>query len=303
LASLQSKAQAGFCEKRAGRNDKAAIGHSKFKPNLCNFCYALERMEFTNIRAEKRSPLAFVTLDRPTVLNAVNALTLDELDRVFGDLAIDPSIRVILLSGAGGRAFAAGADIKELAGLTKEEGHAFALRGQAVLRGIETLGKPVIACIQGFALGGGCELAMACTLRLAADDARLGQPEVKLGVITGYGGSQRLPRLIGRGAALKLLLTGAIVDANEALRLGLVDEVVPAAQLMERAEALAMEIAGNAPLAIKETLLAVNEGLDLPLDLSLMREAVRFGHVCGTEDQAEGATAFLEKRAPVWKGK
>jgi enoyl-CoA hydratase len=260
-------------------------------------------MEFTNIRLEKRAPLAVVTLDRAKVLNALNAQTMDELDRAFGDLAVDGSIRVILLAGAGGRAFAAGADIKELAALTKEEGHAYALRGQGVLRGIETLGKPVIACVQGFALGGGCELAMACTLRLAADDARLGQPEVKLGVITGYGGSQRLPRLIGRGAALKLLLTGAIVDAHEAFRLGLVDEVVPAAQLMERAEALAMEIAANAPLAIKETLLAVNEGLDLPLDLSLMREAVRFGHVCGTEDQSEGTAAFLERRAPVWKGK
>jgi enoyl-CoA hydratase len=260
-------------------------------------------MEFTNVRLEKRPPFAVVTLDRPKVLNAVNAKTLDELDRAFGELASDVSIRVILLTGAGGRAFAAGADIKELAALSAEEGHAFALRGQAVLRGIETLSKPVIACIQGFALGGGCELAMACTLRLAADDARLGQPEVKLGAITGYGGSQWLPRLVGRGAALKLLLTGAIVDANEALRLGLVDEVVPAANLTERAEALALEIAANAPLAIKETLFAVNEGIDLPLDLALMREAVRFGHVCGTQDLAEGTTAFLEKRLPVWKGK
>jgi enoyl-CoA hydratase len=260
-------------------------------------------MDFTNIHLEKRPPLAVITLDRPKVLNALNTQTLEEMDLAFGELAGDTTIRVILLTGAGGRAFAAGADIREMAGLTASEGHAFALRGQAVLRGIETLGKPVIACVQGFALGGGCELAMACTLRLAADDARLGQPEVKLGLIAGYGGSQRLPRLVGRGAGLKLLLTGAIVDAHEALRLGLVDEVVPAAQLMERAEALAVEIAANAPLAIKETLLAVNEGLDLPLDLALMREAVRFGHVCGTEDQTEGTTAFLAKRAPLWKGK
>ena len=266
------------------------------------FCYALERMEYTNIHLEKRPPLAVITLDRPKVLNALNRQTLEELDLAFGELAGDMTIRVILLAGAGGRAFAAGADIQELSGLTASEGHAFALRGQAVLRGIETLGKPVVACVQGFALGGGCELAMACTLRLAADDARLGQPEVKLGLIAGYGGTQRLPRLVGRGAGLKMLLTGAIVDAQEALRLGLVDEVVPAAQLMERAEALAMEIAANAPLAVKETLLAVNEGLDLPLDLALMREAARFGHVCGTEDQTEGSAAFLEKRAPVWKG-
>jgi enoyl-CoA hydratase len=260
-------------------------------------------MEFKNLRLDKRPPLGVVTLDRPNVLNALNSQTLEELDRAFGEMAMDTSIRVILLTGAGGRAFAAGADIKELSELTAEEGHAFSLRGQAVLRGIETLGKPVIACIQGFALGGGCELAMACTIRLAADDAKLGQPEVKLGLIAGYGGSQRLPRLVGRGGALKLLLTGAIVDANEALRLGLVDDVIPAAQLMERAEALALAIAANAPLAVKETLFSVNEGIDLPLDLALMREAVRFGHVCGTEDQAEGTAAFLEKRPPAWKGK
>ena len=260
-------------------------------------------MQFTNIHLEKRAPLAIITLDRPKVLNALNRQTLDELDVAFGDLAHDDQVRVILLTGAGGRAFAAGADINELAGLSKEEGHATSLRGQAILRSIETLGKPVIACIQGFALGGGCELAMACTLRLAADDARLGQPEVKLGIIAGYGGTQRLPRLIGRGAGLKLLLTGAVIDAQEAFRLGLVDEVVAAASLMQRAEELALQIAANAPLAIKETLLAVNEGLDIPLDLALMREALRFGHVCGTEDQAEGAAAFLEKRTPAWKGK
>lgn len=260
-------------------------------------------MEFTNIHIEERPPLAVVKLDRPRVLNALNAHTLNELDRAFGHLGAEESIRVILITGAGERAFAAGADINELAALTAEEGHAFALRGQAVFRAIETLGKPVIACVRGFALGGGCELAMACTLRLAADDARLGQPEVKLGVIAGYGGTQRLPRLVGRGAGLRLLLTGATVDANEALRIGLVDEVVPAAGLMERAEALALEIAANAPLAVKETLFAVNEGLDQPLDLALMREAVRFGHVCGSEDKAEGTAAFLAKRPAVWKGK
>ncbi len=255
-----------------------------------------------NVRLELRPPLAIVTLDRPQVLNALNAEILDDLHGAIVDLAADASIRVVLLTGAGGRAFAAGADIRELAGLAAEEGRSFALRGGSVLRLIETMGKPVIACIQGFALGGGCELAMACTLRLAADDARMGQPEVKLGVITGYGGSQRLPRLVGRGAGLKLLLTGAIIDAQEALRIGLVDEVVPAAQLMARAEALALEIAANAPLAITDTLRAVDEGLDLPLDLALLREAARFGHLCGTADKAEGTAAFLEKRPPAWKG-
>lgn len=260
-------------------------------------------MDYSNLRLEKRPPLAVVTLDRPKALNVLNAATLAELESAFEEAAADAAIRVVLLTGAGGRAFAAGADIRELKALTAEEGRAFALRGQAIFRRIETLGKPVIACVQGFAVGGGCELVMACTLRLAADDAKFGQPEVKLGILAGYGGSQRLPRLVGRGAALKLLLTGAIVDAHEALRIGLTDEVVPASELMARAEALAAEIAANAPLAVAETLRAVDEGLDLPLDLALLREATRFGALCGTADKAEGTSAFLEKRAPAWKGK
>lgn len=259
-------------------------------------------MEFANLHIEKRPPLAIVTLDRSKVLNALNTELLAEIDQAFHVLAEDNSIRVILVTGAGGRAFAAGADIRELAALSAAEGHIFALRGQAVYRFIETCGKPVIACIQGFALGGGCELAMACTFRLAADDARLGQPEVKLGIIAGYGGTQRLPRLVGRGAALKMLLTGAIIDAQEALRIGLVDEVLPAAKLLPRAEALALQIAANAPLALSDTLRAVDEGLDLALDLALMREAFRFSHLCGTADKAEGTAAFLEKRTPSWKG-
>jgi enoyl-CoA hydratase len=260
-------------------------------------------MEFKNLCLDKRSPLAVVTVERPKVLNTLNAETLTELSEIFEELAADPEIRVILLAGAGDRAFVAGADIRELAALTSEEGRAYSLRGQGILRRIETLGKPIIACIQGFALGGGCELAMACTLRLAADDARLGQPEVKLGIMAGYGGSQRLTRLVGRSEGLKLLLTGAIIDAREALRIGLVDEVLPAAELMQRAEALAQEIAANAPLAVAETMRAVDEGFDLPLDLALLRESVRFGGLCATADKNEGAQAFLEKRPPVWKSK
>jgi enoyl-CoA hydratase len=258
-------------------------------------------MELKNLRLEKRPPLAVVTLDRPKALNALNAETLNELDTVIEDLGADPAVRVVLLAGAGGRAFAAGADIRELAAVPAAEGRAFSLRGQGVFRHIETLGKPVIACIQGFALGGGCELAMACAVRIASEDARLGQPEVKLGVIAGYGGTQRLPRLVGRGAALKILLTGAVIDAREAHRIGLVDEVVPASELMARAEALAHEIAANAPLAVAETLRAVDEGLGLPLELALLREAGRFGELCATADKAEGAAAFLEKRMPAWK--
>jgi enoyl-CoA hydratase len=260
-------------------------------------------MDFTLLHLDKRPPLAVVTIDRPKVLNALNAETLAELSEVFEELAVDPDIRVILLAGAGDRAFVAGADIRELVPLTPEEGRAYSLRGQGIFRRIETLGKPVIACIQGFALGGGCELAMACTLRLAADDARLGQPEVKLGLIAGYGGSQRLTRLVGRSEGLKLLLTGGIIDAREALRIGLVDELLPAAGLMQRAEALALEIAANAPLAVAETMRAVDEGFDLPLDLALLRESVRFGGLCATDDKNEGTQAFLEKRPPVWKGK
>lgn len=257
-------------------------------------------MEFNHIRLEKKPPLAWVTLDRPKALNVLSAATLAELEKAVEEVAADSAIRVVLLTGAGDRAFAAGADIRELAALTAEDGRAFSLRGQCVFRAIETLAKPVIACIRGFALGGGCELAMACTLRIAAEDARLGQPEVKLGIIAGYGGTQRLPRLVGRGAALKLLLSGAIIDAREALRIGLVDEVVPAGELVTRAEALALEIAQNSPLAVAETLRAVDEGLSLPLELALLREAGRFGELCGTNDKAEGTSAFLEKRAPQW---
>ena len=259
-------------------------------------------MNYENIRLEKDGPIALVTLDRPKVLNALNAATFAELDSVFDELASDRSVRVILLAGAGDRAFAAGADIRELAAVGPAQGKDFSLRGHAVLRKIETLEKPVIACVRGFALGGGCELAMACTIRIASDDARFGQPEVKLGVIPGYGGSQRLPRLVGRGAAMKMLLSGAIIDAQEALRIGLVEEVVPGAELMGRAGALAGEIAAQAPLAVAELIRVVDEGLNLSLELALQREAERFGRLCDTADKTEGTKAFLEKRPAVWRG-
>lgn len=259
-------------------------------------------MSFETILLEKRAPLAIVTLNRPQVLNALNAALFVELADAVEDLAADPEIRVVLVTGAGPKAFAAGADIAELAALDADSGRAYAARGQAFSRRLETLGKPVIACINGFALGGGCELAMACTLRLAADTAKLGQPEVKLGVIAGFGGTQRLPRLVGRGAALRLLLSGTIISAAEALRIGLVDEVVPAAELMARAQALALEIAANAPLAIERTLLAVDSGLDLSLEDALAEEARHFGQTCATKDKAEGTAAFLAKRPATWIG-
>jgi enoyl-CoA hydratase len=259
-------------------------------------------MKFENIVLEKRAPLAVITINRPKVLNALNTATLEELSTAMEEVAGDGEIRVVLLTGAGMKAFVAGADIAELAALDPDTGRAFAQRGQAIFRSIETLGKPVIACVNGFALGGGCELAMACTLRLASDAARFGQPEVKLGVVAGFGGTQRLPRLVGRGAALKMLLSGAMIDAAEALRIGLVDEVVPGESLMARAEALAREIAGNAPIALERTLLAVDRGLDLSLEDGLAEEARHFGQCCATKDRSEGTAAFLAKRPAVWSG-
>jgi len=245
--------------------------------------------------------IATVTLNRPKVLNALNALMFRELDEAFATMAVDENIRVVLLLGAGGKAFAAGADIAELAETGAASGELLAERGQRVFRRIETLGKPAIACIDGFALGGGCELAMACTLRLASEAARFGQPEIKLGLIPGYGGSQRLPRLVGPGAALKLILTGAIVDAREALRIGLVDEI--ADDLAARAVELAKTLAAMPPLGVAAAIEAVGRGADLPLDEALALEATIFGRLCGTEDKREGTRAFLEKRAAVWAGR
>jgi enoyl-CoA hydratase len=260
-------------------------------------------MVYENLLLERGDAYAVVTLNRPKVMNALNRALFAELGDAFTVLAGDSAVRAIILTGAGEKAFAAGADIGELASLSATEGQKLSRRGQAVFRRIETCGKPVIAAIQGFALGGGCELAMACTIRIASERARLGQPEVKLGLLPGYGGTQRLPRLIGRGAALKLLLTGDMVGAEEAFRIGLVDEVVPAEALMSRAENLARAIAQQAPLAVAACLHAVDGGCDLPLDAGLDFEASLFGLACATEDKAEGTRAFLEKRAPVWQGR
>ena len=260
-------------------------------------------MAYETLLLERSDAYAVVTLNRPKVMNALNRALFSELDDVFISLAKDPAVRAIILTGAGEKAFAAGADISELAGLSAVDGQQLAQRGQAVFRKIETCGKPVIAAIQGFALGGGCELAMACTIRIASERARLGQPEVKLGLLPGYGGTQRLPRLVGKGAALKLLLTGDMVDAQEAFRIGLVDEVVPAEALMPRAETLARAIAQQAPLAVAGCLRAVEAGYDLPIESGLELEASLFGLACATEDKAEGTRAFLEKRAPTWQGR
>jgi enoyl-CoA hydratase len=249
--------------------------------------------------------LATVTLNRPKVLNAINSTMRRELSELFTALAADDAVRVILLRGAGGKAFAAGADISELASTDAASGELLSGSSNRVLRQIETLGKPVIACIDGFALGGGCELAMACTLRLAASTARFGQPEIKLGIIPGWGGTQRLPRLTGRGAALKLILTGDIIDAAEALRIGLIDEVVPddPDALTTRATALARQLAAMPPLAVAAVIESIDRGANLPIEDALAVEAAIFGRLCATEDKREGTRAFLEKRAPTWLGR
>ncbi|HLH33794.1 MAG TPA: enoyl-CoA hydratase-related protein [Alloacidobacterium sp.] len=258
---------------------------------------------YENLLVEVREPIAVLTLNRPKVLNALNAATLRELGAALEILVANPAVRVILLTGAGEKAFAAGADIQELAQVSGIDGQALALRGQRLFDQIESCGKPVIACVNGFALGGGCELAMACTFRIASETAKFGQPEVKLGLIPGYGGSQRLPRLVGKGAALRLLLTGEMISAAEALRIGLVEEVVAPDGLPARCEQIAHSIAAQAPLAIAKCLEAVHAGYDLPLRQALDLEAGLFGLCCATEDKAEGTRAFLEKRAAEWKGR
>lgn len=260
-------------------------------------------MNYETLLCEVHEQIATVTLNRPKVLNALNTKVFDELEAVFTALASDSSVRVILLTGAGEKAFAAGADINELAATDAISGKAKARRGQGVFRLIETCGKPVIACINGFALGGGCELAMACTIRLASETARLGQPEVKLGLVPGYGGTQRLPRLVGRSSALRLMLTGEMIGAPEALRIGLVDEVLPPEQLMDRAKELAGAIAAMAPLAVAGCLEAVEQGNGLGIDDAMKVEAAIFGRLCGTADKSEGTAAFLEKRSPKWAGR
>jgi enoyl-CoA hydratase len=260
-------------------------------------------MTFDNLLLERDGPVAILTLSRPKVLNALNAATLTELQTALDALAADAEVRAVVLTGAGEKAFVAGADITELAALTPTEGKAHARHGQRVFDRIEHLGKPVIAAINGFALGGGCELALACTLRVAADTARLGQPEINLGIIPGYGGSQRLPRLVGKGRALEILLTGEMITAARAYEIGLVNSVVPAGELMASAKALAHALAGKAPVATRYILEAVNHGLEGPLAAGLFLETALFGTVASTDDTKEGTAAFLEKRQAVWKGR
>ena len=260
-------------------------------------------MELQNLLYEKRAGVAYVTVNRPKVLNALDHETLAELREAFEDVRADAAIHGVILTGAGDKAFIAGADIREIAGADAVAAAEMTRNGQGVLDLIENLGKPVIAAINGFALGGGCETAMACTIRIAAEHARFGQPEVKLGVIPGFGGTQRMPRLVGRSAALKLILSGDPIGAQEAYRMGLVDEVVPAGELIARAEAILERITANAPLAIRFAIEAVNKGLEGSQSEGLALESSLFALCAATHDKQEGTSAFLEKRVPKFEGR
>lgn len=256
-----------------------------------------------HIQVERDGGVATITINRPKVLNALSTPTLDELRRAILALTHDDSVRAVIITGAGEKSFIAGADINELSQQTPTGGRAHAMAGQHVFDLIENMGKPVIAAINGYALGGGCELAMACTIRIAADTAKLGQPEINLGIIPGYGGTQRLSRLIGRGRALELLLTGDQITAAEAHRLGLVNRVVTGANLMGEARKLAQALAAKAPIAVRYIIDAVNRGLQMPLPDAQVFEATLFGLVSTTEDMREGTKAFLDKRKAEFKGK
>ena len=256
-----------------------------------------------NVLYEKRNAIAYVTVNRPKVLNALNTPTWKDLQTAFEDARDDPAVRGVILTGAGDKAFIAGADISELARTTPFEAEQSSRFGQGVLDLIEDLGKPVIAAVNGFALGGGCETAMACTIRLAVESAKFGQPEVTLGLVPGGGGTQRLPRLVGKGRALQLILSGEMIDAQEAYRIGLVNEIVPLANLITRAEAILKKIAGNAPIAVRFALEAANKGMEASQSEGLLLEASYFGLCAATEDKKEGTSAFLEKRVPQFHGR
>jgi enoyl-CoA hydratase len=259
-------------------------------------------MPYSLLQLDIADRLAVVTITRPDKLNALNIALIGELETCILELRGRADVGAIILTGAG-RAFAAGADVAEITALNAVEAHAFAARGQRVFRLFETSPKPTVAAVNGFALGGGCELAMSCHVRVASDNAKFGQPEVKLGVLPGYGGTQRLPRLIGRGRALQLLLTGEAIDAAEAFRIGLANRVVPAAELLASARALAQEILKQAPLAVAACIDAVDVGLEQGLDAGLAREARAFGALVATDDMKEGTAALFAKRAPTFTGR
>jgi enoyl-CoA hydratase/carnithine racemase len=272
-------------------------------PELVPAASRLVALMLANVLYEKKDAIAYVTVNRPKVLNALNTPTWKDLRTAFEDAQKDVAVRGVILTGAGNRAFIAGADIGELAQATAVDAERSSRFGQEVLDLVENLGKPVIAAVNGFALGGGCETAMACTIRIAVDSAKFAQPEVALGLLPGGGGTQRLPRLVGKGRALQLILSGEMISAEEAYRTGLVNEVVPAADLITRAEAILRKIASNAPVAVKFALDATNKGMETSQGEGLLLEASYFGLCAATEDKKEGTTAFLEKRAPQFRGR
>ena len=260
-------------------------------------------MSYQTLLFEIKDGIAFVTINRPDKLNALNDQVMLELADAAERIATEPDIKGAILTGSGPKSFVAGADIGDLSRQGPFDGKARAQRGQAVLRRLETCGKPVIAAINGFALGGGCELAMACHIRIASENAKFGQPEVKLGIAPGYGGTQRLPRLVGKGVAMQLILTGEMIDAQEAYRIGLVNKVVPAADLLAECEKLMRGILAMGPLAVRLAMEAVDQGLEMTLDEGLLLEANHFGLLAATQDMKEGTTAFLEKRSARFQGR
>jgi enoyl-CoA hydratase/carnithine racemase len=260
-------------------------------------------LTLANVLYEKKGAIAYVTVNRPKVLNALDTPTWKDMRTAFEDAQNDVTVRGVILTGAGDKAFIAGADISELAHASAVDAERSSRFGQGVLDLIENLGKPVIAAVNGFTLGGGCETAMACTIRIAVDTAKFGQPEVALGLIPGGGGTQRLPRLVGKGRALQLILSGEMISAQEAYRIGLVNEIVSAADLITRAEAILQKIASNAPIAVRFALEAANKGAETSQSEGLLLEASYFGLCAATEDKKEGTSAFLEKRAPQFHGR
>ncbi len=260
-------------------------------------------MAYENLLFEVKDQIAYVTFNRPAVLNALNAKTVEEVGDCLEKIERDNSVRVIIFTGAGEKAFVAGADINELAKRTPVDGKEFSVFGNRILHRLETMGKPSIAAINGFALGGGCEFALGCSMRIASKNAKLGQPEVKLGLLPGFGGSQRLSRLCGKGVAHELILTGEMITADEALRIGLVNRVVELADLLPTAEAIAKKIIANAPLAVKYAMEAIEHGMDMTLEEGLFLESTLFGLCCATEDMHEGTRAFIEKRPAKFQGR
>jgi enoyl-CoA hydratase len=259
-------------------------------------------VEFENLLTKKEGGLGWITINRPDKLNALNAQTVRELGEAFASFKDDRDVKAVILTGSGEKAFIAGADIKELSHLDEAQGRDYVLAGQRVTKSIEHYPKPVIAAINGFALGGGTEFALACHVRIASENAKMGQPEVKLGLIPGFGGTQRLARLVGKGAAMEMIFTGRIIGAQEALSIGLVNKVVPAEELAATCEATAREMTANSPMALKYAIEAINQGLDVSLNKGLDLEADLFGKVCATDDSKEGTKAFLEKRKAEFKG-